>query len=96
MTEAPAYDIEINVVPGRIYASDVPAYLDNIYGTLSSPGTRQVTHKLIDVRDAARSIDDKLGAHTFNDFLIMTGPHCHYVGKRRARAVWAKVRPPAK
>jgi len=51
--------------------------------------------QLIAVRDAARSIKDKPGAHTFNDFLIMNGPYRSYIVKLLARALWAKVRPPA-
>jgi hypothetical protein len=51
--------------------------------------------QLVAVRDAARSIKDKPGAHTFDDFLIMNGPYRGYIVKLLARALWAKVRPPA-
>jgi hypothetical protein len=50
--------------------------------------------QLIDLRDAARSIQDKPGAHTFDDFLIMNGPARRYIIKLLARAVLAKIRPP--
>jgi hypothetical protein len=49
---------------------------------------------LVDLRDAARSIKDDPGAHTFDDFLIMNGPSRRYIVKLLARALWAKVRPP--
>jgi hypothetical protein len=50
--------------------------------------------QLTDLRDAARSIEDKPGAHTFDDFLIMNGPYRRYIVPLLARALWAKVRPP--
>jgi hypothetical protein len=50
--------------------------------------------QLTDLRGAARSIADKPGAHTFDDFLIMNGPYSRYIVPLLARALWAKVRPP--
>jgi hydroxyacylglutathione hydrolase len=50
--------------------------------------------QLIDLREAARSIQDKPGAHTFDDFLIMNGPARRYIIKLLARAVLTKIRPP--
>jgi glyoxylase-like metal-dependent hydrolase (beta-lactamase superfamily II) len=116
-----------NVLPGRIYAFDFPAYLDSMRRTVEFASARQVTHvmgchiemtsrpgrdypagctyqpdepplqmtvqQLIAVRDAARSIEDQPGAHTFDDFLIMNGPYRRYIVKLLARALWAKVRP---
>ena len=118
-----------NVLPGRIYAFDFPAFLDSIERTVQFARTRQITHvmgchiemtrrpgrdypvgstyqpdepalqmtvqQLIAVRDAARSIKDKPGAHTFDDFLIMNGPYRGYIVKLLARGLWAKIRPPA-
>ena len=118
-----------NVLPGRIYAFDFPAFLDSIERTVEFARTRQITHvmgchiemtrrpgrdypvgstyqpdepalqmtvqQLIAVRDAARSIKDKPGAHTFDDFLIMNGPYRGYIVKLLARGLWAKIRPPA-
>jgi glyoxylase-like metal-dependent hydrolase (beta-lactamase superfamily II) len=115
-----------NVLPGRIYAFDFPAYLASVERTIEFAGTRQVTHvmgchiemtrqpgrdypvgctyqpdepplqmsveQLVAVRDAARSIEDKPGAHTFDDFLIMNGPYRRYIVKLLARALWAKAR----
>jgi glyoxylase-like metal-dependent hydrolase (beta-lactamase superfamily II) len=117
-----------NVLPGRIYAFDFPAYLDSMERTVEFAGAREVTHvmgchiemtrqpgrdypvgctyqpdepplqvtvqQLIAVRDAARSIKDRPGAHTFDDFLIMNGPYRRYIAKLLARALWAKIRPP--
>jgi glyoxylase-like metal-dependent hydrolase (beta-lactamase superfamily II) len=117
-----------NVLPGRIYAFDFPAYLDSIERTVELAGARRVTHvmgchiemsrvpgrdypagcayqpnevplqmtveQLIAVRDAARSVHDKPGAHTFDDFRIMNGSYRHYLPKLLAQALWAKVRPP--
>jgi hydroxyacylglutathione hydrolase len=116
-----------NVLPGRIYAFDFPAYLDSIERTVAFASGRQITHvmgchiemtrqpgrdypagcsyqpdepplqmtveQLIAVHDAARSIKDSPGAHTFDDFLIMNGPYRHYLAKLLARALWAKIRP---
>jgi hydroxyacylglutathione hydrolase len=117
-----------NVLPGRIYAFDFPAYLDSIERTVEFARTRPITHvmgchiemtgrpgrdypvgctyqpneralqmtveQLIAVRDAARSIADKPGAHSFDDFLIMSGPYRRYIVKLLARALWGKFRPP--
>jgi glyoxylase-like metal-dependent hydrolase (beta-lactamase superfamily II) len=118
-----------NVLPGRIYAFDFPAYLDSMERTVAFAATRQITHvmgchvemtnepgrdypagctyqpderplqmtveQLIAVRDAARSIKGEPGAHTFDDFVIMNGPYRHYIVKLLARALWARLRPPA-
>ena len=116
-----------NVLPGRIYAFDFPAYLASIERTVEFASTRQVTHvmgchiemtrqpgrdyplgcpyqpdepplqmsvqQMIAVRDASRSIKDKPGAHTFDDFLIMNGPYRRYIAKLIARSLWARIRP---
>lgn len=117
-----------NVLPGRIYAFDFPAYLDSMERTADFAGARDVTHvmgchvemtskpgrdypvgctyqpdeaplqmtvqQLMAVRDAARSVKDEPGAHTFDDFLIMNGPYRSYIVKLLARALWGKIRPP--
>ena len=116
-----------NVLPGRIYAFDFPAYLESMERTVELARARHVTHvlgchiemtrrpgrdypvgcsyqpdepplqmtveQLVAVRDAARSIKDEPGAHTFDDFLIMNGPYRRYIVKLVSRALWAKVRP---
>jgi glyoxylase-like metal-dependent hydrolase (beta-lactamase superfamily II) len=117
-----------NVLPGRIYAFDVPAYLDSIERTVEFASEREITHvmgchiemtrrpgrdypvgcryqpeepplqmtvhQLLDLRDAARSIEGEPGAHTFDDFLIMNGPSRAYIVPLIARALWAKIRAP--
>jgi hypothetical protein len=55
---------------------------------------QMTVRQLIELRDAARSIEDKPGAHTFDDFLIMNGPYRRYIVPLLARALWAKLRPP--
>jgi hydroxyacylglutathione hydrolase len=50
--------------------------------------------QLIALRDAARSVKDKPGSHTFDDFLILNGPARRYIVPLLARALWGKVRPP--
>jgi hypothetical protein len=44
---------------------------------------------------AEAQFKDKPGAHTFDDFVIMTGPYRSYIVNLRACALWAKIRPPA-
>jgi hydroxyacylglutathione hydrolase len=79
--------IEMTRRPGRDYP----------VGCRYQPDERplQMTvEQLIDLRDAARSIKDNPGAHTFDDFLIMNGPTRRYIVPLLARALWAKIRPP--
>ena len=77
--------VEMTREPGRDYP----------VGCRYQPDERplQMTvQQLIDLRDAARSIRDQPGAHTFDDFLIMNGPYRRYIVPLLARALWAKVR----
>jgi hydroxyacylglutathione hydrolase len=79
--------IEMTRRPGRDYP----------VGCRYQPDERplQMTvRQLIELRDAARSIEDKPGAHTFDDFLIMNGPYRRYIVPLLARALWVKLRPP--
>jgi hydroxyacylglutathione hydrolase len=79
--------VEMTSRPGR----DYPA------GCRYQPDERalQMTvEQLVAVRDAARSIKDAPGAHTFDDFLIMNGSYRRYIVPLLARALWAKVRSP--
>lgn len=55
---------------------------------------QMTVEQMIAVRDAARSVKDKPGAHTFDDFAIMNGPYRRYIVSLVAKALWAKVRPP--
>jgi hydroxyacylglutathione hydrolase len=79
--------IEMTRRPGR----DYPA------GCRFQPDERplQMTvGQLGDLLDAARSIEDKPGVHTFDDFVILNGPVRRYIAPLLARALWAKIRPP--
>jgi glyoxylase-like metal-dependent hydrolase (beta-lactamase superfamily II) len=118
-----------NVLPGRIYAFDFPAFLASMERMVEFASTRRITHvmgchiemrrqpgrdyplgctyqpdepppqmtaqQLIAVRDAARSIQNRPGAHVFDDFLIMNGPYRGYVAKLIARSLWARIWPRA-
>jgi hydroxyacylglutathione hydrolase len=79
--------IEMTRRPGRDYPVGCPYQPDE-------PPLQMTVQQLIDLREAARSIQDKPGAHTFDDFLIMNGPARRYIIKLLARAVLAKIRPP--
>ena len=49
--------------------------------------------QLVAVRDAARSLAGKPGAHTYDDFAIWNGP-CHGAALRQvARGLWGRLRP---
>jgi hydroxyacylglutathione hydrolase len=79
--------IEMTPRPGRDYP----------VGCRYQPDERplQMTvRQLIDLRDAARSVQDKRGAHRFDDFVILNGPARRYIAPLIARALWAKMRPP--
>jgi len=79
--------IEMTRRPGRDYPVGCRYQPDE-------PPLQMTVQQLIDLRDAARSIEDKPGAHTFDDFLIMNGPYRSYIVPLITRALWAKVRPP--
>jgi hypothetical protein len=50
--------------------------------------------QLVAVRDAARSVADRRGAHVFDDVAIWNGP-CHGAALRQvARGLWSRLRPP--
>lgn len=76
--------IEMTRQPGRDYPLGC-TYQPN------EPPLEMTMQQLIAVRDAARSIKDKPGAHRFDDFLIMNGPYRRYLPKLIARAIWAKL-----
>ena len=79
--------IEMTRRPGRDYPVGCSYQPDE-------PPLQMTFQQLIDLRDAARSIKDKPGAHTFDDFVILNGPYRRYIGRLLARALWSKVRPP--
>lgn len=60
------------------------------------PPLQMTMQQLVAMRDAARSVKDKPGSHTFDDFLILNGPARRYIVPLLGRALWAKVRPPAR
>ena len=47
--------------------------------------------QLAAVRDAARSVAGRPGAHRFHDFLIGTGPYRHDIVPLVLRSLWAKI-----
>jgi hydroxyacylglutathione hydrolase len=79
--------IEMTRQPGRDYPVGCSHQPDE-------PPLQMTVQQLTDLRDAARSIKDKPGAHTFDDFVILNGPARRYIVKLLARAVSAKIRPP--
>ena len=80
--------IEMTRQPGRDYPVGCTYQPDE-------PPLQMSLQQLVAVRDAARSVADQPGAHTFDDFLIMNGAARHYVVKLLGRALWEKVRPTA-
>jgi glyoxylase-like metal-dependent hydrolase (beta-lactamase superfamily II) len=80
--------IEMTRRPGRDYPAGCTYQPDE-------PPLQMTVQQLIAIRDAARSIKEQPGAHTFDDFLIMNGPYRRYIVKLLARALWAKIRPQA-
>ena len=88
ITQVMGCHVEMTRRPGRDYPVGCRYQPDE-------PPLQMTVEQLIDLRDAARSIKDEPGAHTFDDFLIMNGPYRGYIVKLLARALWAKVRPPA-
>lgn len=76
--------IEMTRQPGRDYPLGCTYQPDE-------PPLEMTMQQLIAVRDAARLIKDKPGAHKFDDFLIMNGPYRRYLPKLIARAIWAKL-----
>ena len=79
--------IEMSSRPGRDYPVGCR------YQPNEAP-LQMTVEQLTAVRDAARSVEDRPGAHTFDDFRIMNGAAWHYIVPLLARALWAKVRPP--
>ncbi len=79
--------IEMTRTPGQDYPLGCSYQPDE-------PPLQLTVEQLIDLRDGARAVKDKPGAHTFDDFLILNGPYRRYIVKLLARGLWAKVRPP--
>ena len=68
--------------------------LDYPIGTLyqpDEPPLQMTVGQLLAVRDAARSVAARPGAHTFDDFIIFNGPCRAAVVRQLARAAWRRV-----
>jgi hydroxyacylglutathione hydrolase len=79
--------VEMTSTPGRDYP------LGTTYQPDEAPWPMTVA-QLVAVRDAARSLAGKAGAHGYDDFAIWNGP-CHAAMLRQvARGLWSRVRPP--
>lgn len=80
--------IEMTRQPGRDYPLGCTYQPDE-------PPLQMTVQQLTAVRDAARSVADKPGAHVFDDFLIMNGPYRGYVAKLMLRGLLARIWPRA-
>jgi glyoxylase-like metal-dependent hydrolase (beta-lactamase superfamily II) len=76
--------IEMTRTPGRDYPLGASFQPDE-------PPLQMTVSQLTGIRDAARTVADRPGAHTFDDFLIMNGPYKGYLAGLMARALWARV-----
>jgi hydroxyacylglutathione hydrolase len=73
--------IEMTRTPGRDYPVGTRYQPDE-------PPLQMTVRQLIAVRDAARSIADRPGVHTFDDFIIYNGPCRAAVVSQLARTAW--------
>jgi hydroxyacylglutathione hydrolase len=78
--------IEMTTEPGRDYPIGTRFQPDE-------PPLQMTVRQLIEVRDAARSVADQPGAHTFDDFIIYNGPCRLAIAGQITRALWDSVRP---
>ncbi len=76
--------IEMTRTPGRDYP------LGALYQP-HEPPLEMTVAQLIAVRDAARSVAARPGAHTFDDFIIFNGPSRAAVVRQVARGAWRRV-----
>jgi glyoxylase-like metal-dependent hydrolase (beta-lactamase superfamily II) len=81
--------IEMTREPGRDYPVGCTYQPDE-------PPLQMTMEQLVALRYAARSVKDKPGSHTFDDFVILNGSARRWLVPLLARALWAKVRPPAR
>ena len=77
--------VEMSRSPGRDYPVGATYQPDEA----ALPMT---VHQLTAVRDAARSVAGRRGAHAFGDFIILVLPSTPAVAKQAARALWWKLR----
>jgi glyoxylase-like metal-dependent hydrolase (beta-lactamase superfamily II) len=78
--------IEMTRTPGRDYPLGCTYQPDE-------PPLQMTVRQLTAVRDAARMVAGKPGAHTFDDFLIMNGPYRGYLPRLVIRTLWTKIWP---
>ena len=76
--------IEMTRTPGRDYP------LGALYQP-DEPPLQMTVAQLVAVRDAARSVAARPGAHTFDDFIIFNGPCRAAVVRQLARITWRRV-----
>src|ERR1022692_4153839 len=76
--------IEMSAAPGRDYPIGTKYQPDE-------PPLQMSVAQLIAVRDAARSVAARPGAHTFGDFIIFNGPCRAAVVRQLARITWRRV-----
>ena len=77
--------IEMTRTPGRDYP------LGTTYQP-TEPALQMTVDQMRAVRDAARSVADLPGAHTFDDFIIFNGPSRAAVARQVMRSMWARLR----
>ncbi len=76
--------IEMSRTPGRDYP------LGATYQP-EEPPLQMTVDQLCAVRDAAVSVADRPGAHTFDDFVIFNGPCRAAIARQLMRRVWTKL-----
>ena len=79
--------IEMTRTPGRDYPLGCSYQPDE-------PPLQMTVPQLTAVRDAARQVAGRPGAHVFDDFLIVNGPARAWYAALVLRGLWAKIRPP--
>ena len=79
--------VEMTSTPGRDYP------IGTTYQPDEAPWPMTV-EQLHAVRDAARSLAGKPGAHRYDDFAIWNGPCRLATARQLLRTLWARVRPP--
>jgi glyoxylase-like metal-dependent hydrolase (beta-lactamase superfamily II) len=78
--------IEMTTEPGRDYPVGTTFQPDE-------PPLQLSPDRLLAVRDAARSVADRPGAHAFGDFIIYNGPCRRAMARQLTRAFWQRVWP---
>jgi hydroxyacylglutathione hydrolase len=78
--------IEMTREPGRDYPLGCRYQPDE-------PSLPMTVAQLAAVRDAARSVAGRPGAHRFHDFLICNGPYRHYIVPMMLRSLRARIMP---